>query len=107
MLFHFNPDEEKIMANISIVDLRKEIAASTGKTVADVKAILDGLIESIYEHTFAGDKVTINELCIFEVQATKERNYRNPKTGEKIVKPASKRVLIKPAKKLKDTVAMG
>lgn len=51
-----------------------------------------------------GEKITLAGFGTFSVSERKEREGRNPATGEKITIPASKIVRFSPGKKLKETV---
>lgn len=88
------------------------LADSTGLTKKQVSSVFDGLVDFI--HSQLGKKgpglVTVPGLLKIkrvEKPATKERQGRNPQTGETIViKAKPKRVVVKayPLKALKDIV---
>ncbi len=62
------------------------------------------VMESISEALAKGDKVQLVGFGTFEVRTRKEREGRNPKTGEKITIKATKVPAFKPGKALKDLV---
>ncbi len=62
------------------------------------------ITESISEALAKGDKVQLIGFGTFEVRNRKEREGRNPKTGEKIIIKATKVPAFKPGKALKDKV---
>lgn len=62
------------------------------------------VMESISEALAKGDKVQLVGFGTFEVRTRKEREGRNPKTGEKITIKATKVPAFKPGKALKDMV---
>jgi DNA-binding protein HU-beta len=61
-------------------------------------AVLDSIVEGIKEDGF----VVIRSFGRFVVQDKKERMGRNPKTGEKAIIEARKRVAFKSSKKIKE-----
>jgi DNA-binding protein HU-beta len=62
------------------------------------------VMESISEALAKGDKVQLVGFGTFEVRSRKEREGRNPKTGEKITIKAMKVPAFKAGKKLKEMV---
>ena len=62
------------------------------------------VMESISEALAKGDKVQLVGFGTFEVRTRKEREGRNPKTGEKITIKATKVPDFKPGKALKEQV---
>ncbi len=62
------------------------------------------VMESISEALAKGDKVQLVGFGTFEVRSRKEREGRNPKTGEKIIIKATKVPAFKAGKALKDRV---
>ncbi len=65
-----------------------------------LKAVLDGITESLVK----GEKVQLVGFGNFEVRSRKEREGRNPSTGEKIKIEALNVPAFKPGKALKDKV---
>jgi DNA-binding protein HU-beta len=74
----------------------------TGKKESE-KAVT-AVMESISEALAKGDKVQLVGFGTFEVRSRKEREGRNPKTGEKIIIKATKVPAFKAGKALKDMV---
>jgi len=62
-----------------------------------LKAVVNAIVEALKSE----GKITISGLGTFKVKDTKARTARNPKTGETIQVPASKRVSFKVASGLK------
>jgi len=84
-----------------LVDLVAEKAGMSKKdSEKAVKAVLDGITEGLVK----GDKVQLVGFGTFEVRNRKEREGRNPATGEKIKIEALKVPAFKPGKALKDKV---
>ena len=69
------------------------IAAISEKVQVSQKqadAILSATVDTIVEAVASGDKVTLVGFGSFESRARQEREGRNPKTGEKMIIPATK-----------------
>jgi DNA-binding protein HU-beta len=77
--------------------------ASVTKKQADV--LLSATIESIMEAVSQGDKVTLVGFGSFEPRERKEREGRNPKTGEAMQIPATKVPAFSAGKQFKEMVA--
>ena len=89
---------------ISTSDLITTVAESTGQTKTSVKLIIDALIEAVSAGVVSGADVRLNGVGTLSAADTEARQARNPKTGEAIDVPASKRVAFKASKTLKDAV---
>lgn len=89
------------MNKSELIDL---VAEKTGMSKKDgekaVKAVLDSIAESLAK----GQKVQLVGFGTFEVRSRKEREGRNPSTGEKIKIKALKVPAFKPGKALKEQV---
>jgi len=84
-----------------LVDLVAEKAGMSKKdSEKAVKAVLDGITDGLVK----GEKVQLVGFGTFEVRNRKEREGRNPATGEKIKIEALKVPAFKPGKALKDMV---
>ena len=89
------------MNKSELVDLVAEKAEMTKKDSAKaVEAVLDSITEGLVR----GDKVQLVGFGTFEVRNRKEREGRNPATGEKIKIKALKVPAFKPGKALKEKV---
>ncbi len=80
---------EKIAAEAKIKN-----RAAVGRALKTVVSTLRSELESKGKFAIAG-------LGVFKLKARKERKGRNPKTGEALTIPASKRISFKPAVSLK------
>jgi DNA-binding protein HU-beta len=84
-----------------LVDLVAEKAEMSKKdSEKAVKAVLDSITDGLIK----GDKVQLVGFGTFEVRSRKEREGRNPATGEKIKIKALKVPAFKPGKALKEKV---
>ncbi|MGM0688750.1 MAG: HU family DNA-binding protein [Bacillota bacterium] len=89
------------MNKSELVDLVAEKAEITKKDSAKaVEAVLDSITEGLVR----GDKVQLVGFGTFEIRSRKEREGRNPATGEKIKIKALNVPAFKPGKALKEKV---
>lgn len=85
------------------VDLVREIAFTVGLTQKKVRFVLDALQFIAYREA-ANKGFTVPGLCRIDVIKRKERQVRNPQTGEKILIAEHDTLRTRPIKKAKDTV---
>ncbi|ACB54415.1 DNA binding protein HU [Crocosphaera subtropica ATCC 51142] len=69
--------------------LVKAIAAETGQPQSVVTKILNATTETIVETVANGDKITLVGFGTFEPRDRKERQGKNPQTGEPLTIPAT------------------
>ena len=85
-------------------ELVEMVAKKAGMTKKDsenaVAAVLDGITDTMVK----GEKVQLVGFGTFEVRERKEREGRNPSTGEAIKIAAQKVPAFKPGKALKDQI---
>ena len=86
------------------VDLINVVAAETSFTKKDIDTALTSAFAAIANALKDGDKVQIFGFGTFEVKDTAAREGRNPKTGEIIAIPASKKASFTASKVLKDKI---
>lgn len=86
------------------VELVAKIAENSGLTKADSEKALDGLLKAVEGALKAGDDIRLVGFGNFEVKTRGERTGRNPKTGETITIAATKAVVFKAGKALKEAV---
>jgi DNA-binding protein HU-beta len=85
-----------------LVDAVAEKASITKK---DADAVLSAFLETIVEAVASGDKVTLVGFGSFEKRDRKEREGRNPKTGESMTIAATTVPGFSAGKLFKETVA--
>ncbi|GAO97643.1 DNA-binding protein HU [Caedimonas varicaedens] len=85
-------------------DLIDKIADLKGSTQKDAKEYLTAVLDSITAMLKEGKKLPLVGWGTFEVQERKATTGRNPRTGEALNIPASKRVVFKVGSKLKEAV---
>ncbi|MDR0918753.1 MAG: HU family DNA-binding protein [Oscillospiraceae bacterium] len=83
---------------ISVVAEKAELKKSVAEKA--VNAVIDSITSALVE----GDKVQLIGFGTFEVRDRKERNAKNPQTGESMVIPAQKSPAFKAGAKLKTAV---
>ena len=93
--------EDKKMTKVDLVNV---VAAETSFTKKDVETALNSAFAAISNALKDGDKVQIFGFGTFEIKDTAAREGRNPKTGEVISIPASKKPYFAASKVLKDKI---
>ena len=80
------------MNKAELVDKVAEKASSSEKSMTkkDVDSVITATIDAIMEAIASGEKVTLVGFGSFERRERKEREGRNPKTGDTMVIPATK-----------------
>jgi DNA-binding protein HU-beta len=85
-------------------DLIAAVAESAGLSKSDATKAVDGVFESISDSLKKGQEVRLVGFGTFTVAKRAATEGRNPRTGEKIKIPASKRPKFTAGKGLKDAV---
>jgi DNA-binding protein HU-beta len=86
-------------------ELVDKVAEKSGVTKKQADSVLSAAIEAIMETVSKGDKVTLVGFGSFERRDRKEREGRNPKTGETMVIPATKVPAFSAGKQFKEMVS--
>ncbi|GAB4134036.1 MAG: HU family DNA-binding protein [Cyanobacteria bacterium J069] len=86
-------------------ELVDAVAEKASVTKKQADAVLSAAIDSIMEAVSKGEKVTLVGFGSFEPRERKEREGRNPKTGEAMKIPATKVPAFSAGKLFKDLVA--
>jgi DNA-binding protein HU-beta len=86
-------------------ELVDAIAVKANVTKKDADAVLSAIIETIVDTVASGDKVTLVGFGAFEKRDRKEREGRNPKTGETMTIAATSVAAFSAGKQFKDKVA--
>ena len=82
-----------------------KVASKTELTKTDVEAALDSVLEVIAEALRSNERVDIRGFGSFVVKDRKERQGRNPRTGEIITIAARRDASFKPGKELTERLA--
>jgi len=89
---------------IKKTQLAQRLADKMGVSKKQALDFIDTFVSEITELMKAGEKVNITGFGIFKVLDRKAREGINPKTGERIHIPASKKPKFTPGKVLKEAV---
>ena len=92
------------METVKKSELIQMYADKVGVSKKDSQENLDALWDLLTDLMRKGSKVNITGFGIFKVADRKAREGRNPRTGEVIQIPASKKVRFTPSKVLKEAV---
>ncbi len=84
--------------------LVKAIAAETNQPQSVITKVLNAMTETIVETVADGDKVTLVGFGNFEPRPRKERQGKNPQTGEPLTIPATTIPAFSPGKAFKEKV---
>ncbi len=85
-------------------ELVNSVADKTLLSKKDAEKAVTAIFETLTETLAQGDKVSLVGFGTFEVKESAEKTGRNPKTGEAITIPASKKPKFTAGKALKDAV---
>lgn len=85
-------------------ELISKIAEKSELTKKDAEKAFSAVVSTITDALVSGDKVQIVGFGTFEVRDRKEKQSKNPQTGEAITVPAKKAPAFKAGKALKDAV---
>ena len=80
------------------------VAEKTGMTKKDAERVVNATVDTIIQNLSKGEKVQISGFGNFEVKEVAAHEGRNPKTGDTIQIPASKKPSFTASKVLKDQV---
>ncbi|HLG51063.1 MAG TPA: HU family DNA-binding protein [Chloroflexota bacterium] len=72
-------------------DLIQRVAKETGLSLAQSGKVVNGVFDAITNALKSGEEVRVTGFGTFKVTQTAQRTGRNPRTGEQITIPASKR----------------
>jgi integration host factor beta subunit len=89
------------MTKSSLID---HIAESTSRSKKDVEHVVDAVLGAIGEALGRGEKVDLRGFGSFQVNRKKERQGRNPRTGESVTIAARTVAVFKPGKELAERV---
>ena len=85
-------------------ELIKAMADKAGFTNKDAAIAYEAFIDTVTEALKAGDKVQLVGFGTFEVKDVEAKTGINPRTGEKVAIPASKKPVMKFGKAYKDLI---
>jgi DNA-binding protein HU-beta len=85
--------------NFTRKDITSKVTKSTGISSTVVATVLDSILEEIKEALIDGNGIEFREFGTFLPTKRKARNYRIPRTGEKMKAPPTTTVKFKPSAK--------
>ena len=83
------------------------VATKTDRTKKDAEQFVDAALAGIAEALEKGEKVDLRGFGAFQLNEKKERQGRNPRTGETMTIAARRVAVFKPGKELADRVNTG
>ena len=86
-------------------ELINYVADATQRTKKDAETAVDAVLAGLGEALGRGEKADLRGFGNFQVSERKERQGRNPQTGETITIAARKAVVFKPSKELTERVS--
>ncbi len=89
------------MTKANVID---EVARTTDHTKKEAEQIVDAVLEAIASALERGEKVDLRGFGSFQVSGKKERQGRNPQTGETITIAARNAAVFKASKELAQRV---
>jgi nucleoid DNA-binding protein len=78
----------------------RSVSEATQRTKKDAELVVDMVLNTIAEALTIGEKVDLRGFGSFHVAGKKERQGRNPRTGETMTIPARNVSVFKPSKEL-------
>lgn len=84
--------------------LAEDLAGELGLTKSKAAQAVNTVIDAITEALGRGEEVRLTGFGTFRVSETRQRTGRNPRTGEAITIPASRRVSFTPGAQLQKAV---
>ena len=87
--------------------LIEKVSAKTELGKAEVEVVVDSVLELIAEALRSNERVDLRGFGSFVVKERKERQGRNPRTGETITIAAKRDASFKPSKELTEKLAQG
>ena len=85
----------------------EKVAAKTELRKAEVEVVVDSVLDLVAETLRSNERVDLRGFGSFVVKERKERQGRNPRTGETITIAAKRDASFKPGKELTEKLAQG
>ncbi|WP_456370206.1 HU family DNA-binding protein [Thermodesulfatator atlanticus] len=85
-------------------DLVEKLSQELKISKRKAKLYVDAFFETLESELLRGEKVVFQNFGSFEVKEYHERNFFNPRTGEKKILPGKVRLRFKPSKKLLERI---
>ena len=85
-------------------DMVVSIAKVTGLKQADIKRIVQMVLDGIIDVLVAERRIELRNFGVFEVRHRKARKARNPRTGEEVMVPEKEVVTFKPGRIMNEKI---
>ncbi|MBN1292523.1 MAG: integration host factor subunit beta [Candidatus Latescibacteria bacterium] len=85
-------------------DVIARIASQTGLTKTDVRAVVEGFLDSVKYALKKDDPLEIRGFGTFFMVKRAPRTARNPRTGDEVKIPARPQPVFKPSREMKKSV---
>jgi nucleoid DNA-binding protein len=103
----FEPQKPLNSKGMTKQQLIEKVAAKTELKKSEVEAAVDSVLDMIAEALRSNERVDLRGFGSFVVKDRKERQGRNPHTGETITIAAKRDASFKPGKELTEKLAHG
>ena len=104
---HASPQKPLNSNKMTKQQLIEQVAAKTELKKSEAEVAVDSVLALIAEALRANERVDLRGFGSFVVKDRKERQGRNPRTGETITIAAKRDASFKPGKELTDKLAQG
>ena len=104
---HASPPKPLNSKRMTKQQLIEKVAAKTELKKSEVEAAVDSVLDLIAEALRSNERVDLRGFGSFVVKDRKERQGRNPRTGETITIAAKRDARFKPSKELTEKLAQG
>ena len=85
-------------------DMVVNIAKATGLKQADIKRIVQMVLDGIIDVLVQERRIELRNFGVFEVRHRKARKARNPRTGEEVMVPDKNVVTFKPGRIMNEKI---
>lgn len=83
-------------------ELIATVAENTDITKREAERMVNATLDAIVEELLNGGKVSLSGFGVFEVKDVAERSCRNPKTGEYVIVPETRKPVFSVSELLKE-----
>ena len=85
-------------------DVIARVASQTGLTKTDVRAVVEGFLDSVKYSLKKEDPLEIRGFGTFYIVSRAPRTARNPRTGAEVKIPARRMPVFKPSREMKKEI---
>ena len=85
-------------------DVIARVASQTGLTKTDVRAVVEGFLDSVKYSLKKDDPLEIRGFGTFYIVSRAPRTARNPRTGAEVKIPARRMPVFKPSREMKKEI---